>query len=75
MKALSCDFYPVETRGGTEVLCLEKPVLLVGEFLYQIFVERNGKQFHISGEGVTAHRLMAAGVDIVWGGWGTTYTL
>lgn len=64
LETLGFDFYPVETRDGTEVFCLKTPFLLADEFEYDIFVERNGEQFHIFDEGMTAHSLLAAGVDI-----------
>lgn len=64
LEALGFDLYPVETRDGTEIQCLKTPFLLADEFEYDIFVERNGEQFHIFDEGMTAHSLMAAGVDI-----------
>ena len=64
LETLGFDFYPVETRDGTEVFCLKTPFLLADEFEYDIFVERNGEQLHIFDEGMTAHSLLAAGVDI-----------
>lgn len=64
MESLGFDFYPVETRDGTEVFCLKTPFLLAGEFEYDIFVEETGGRFHIFDEGLTLHSLMAAGVDI-----------
>lgn len=64
LEALGFDLYPVETRDGTEIQCLKTPFLMADEFEYDIFVERNEEQFHIFDEGMTAHSLMAAGVDI-----------
>lgn len=64
LESLGFDFYPVETRDGTEVFCLKTPFLLAGEFEYDIFVEENGERFHIFDEGLTLHSLMAAGADI-----------
>lgn len=64
LESLGFDFYPVETRDGTEVFCLKTPFLLAGEFEYDIFVEESGGRFHIFDEGMTLHSLMAAGEDI-----------